>query len=67
MSKHVFLVGIDEYDKAIFGNIDLRGCINDIDKAESFLSYEGALFTRLADSKATKQTVLFCLNKVSIK
>lgn len=65
MSKHVFLVGIDEYDKAIFGNIDLHGCINDIVKAESFLDGDGkgALFTRLQDSEARKQTVLFCLNE----
>lgn len=63
MSKHVFLVGIDEYDKAIFGNIDLHGCINDITKAESFLNSEGALFTRLNNSEARKQTVLFCLNE----
>ena len=65
MSKHVFLVGIDEYDKAIFGNIDLRGCINDITKAENFLDGDGkgALFTRLNNSEARKQTVLFCLNE----
>ena len=65
MSKHVFLVGIDEYDKAIFGNIDLHGCINDITKAEAFLDGDGkgALFTRLQDSEARKQTVLFCLNE----
>lgn len=63
MSKHVFLVGIDEYDKAIFGNIDLHGCINDITKAEAFLNTPGALFTRLNNSEARKQTVLFCLNE----
>lgn len=63
MSKHVFLVGIDEYDKAIFGNIDLRGCINDIDKAESFLSYKGAFFTSLQNSTARKQNVLFAMGR----
>jgi len=63
MNKHVFLVGIDEYDKAIFGNIDLHGCINDITKAEAFLNTPGALFTRLNNSEARKQTVLFCLNE----
>jgi len=65
MNKHVFLVGIDEYDKAIFGNIDLRGCINDINKAENFLNGDGkcALFTRLQNSEAIKATVLFCLNE----
>jgi len=63
MSKHVFLVGIDEYDKAIFGDIDLHGCINDIVKAETFLNSEGVLFTRLQNSEARKQTMLFCLNE----
>ena len=63
MSKHVFLVGIDEYDKAIFGNIDLKGCINDIVKAEAFLNSEGALFTRLQNSTARKQNVLFAMSR----
>ena len=63
MSKHVFLVGIDEYDKAIFGDIDLHGCINDIDKAESFLGTPGALYRRLCNDFARKQTVLFCINE----
>jgi hypothetical protein len=63
MSKYVFLVGIDEYDKAIFGDIDLHGCINDIVKAETFLNSEGVLFTRLQNSEARKQTMLFCLNE----
>jgi len=65
MNKHVFLVGIDEYDRAIFGNIDLHGCINDIVKAETFLNGDGkgAFFTRLNNSEARKQTVLFCLNE----
>jgi len=63
MNKHVFLVGIDEYDRAIFGNIDLHGCINDITKAEAFLNTPGTLFTRLINSEARKQTVLFALNR----
>jgi len=63
MNKHVFLVGIDEYDRAIFGNIDLHGCINDITKAEAFLNTPGTLFTRLNNSEARKQTVLFALNE----
>ena len=63
MSKHVFLVGIDEYDKAIFGNIDLKGCINDIVKAEAFLNSDGALFTRLQNSTARKQNVLFAMSR----
>ena len=63
MSKHVFLVGIDEYDKEIFGNIDLHGCINDITKAESFLNSDGALFTRLQNSTARKQNVLFAMSR----
>lgn len=62
MNKHVFLVGVNKYDRAIFGNIDLNGCVNDIDKAETFLDQRGALFTRLQDSEARKQTVLSCLN-----
>ena len=63
MSKHVFLVGIDEYDKALFGNIDLKGCINDIVKAESFLNAPGALFSWLQDNEAKKANVVFKLNE----
>lgn len=64
--KHVFLVGVNKYDHAIFGDIDLKGCVNDINKADAFLNSPGAKFTRLQDENANKKAVVFALKSYAV-
>lgn len=63
---HIFIVAINKYRRDIFGNVDLRGCINDGNMAERFLP-ENANCRRLDDEAATVQAITDTLGTFALE